>query len=83
MKRKSKKKILTHLCLTCRDDSNAQVTWYELGIWLVVVHAVVCLCPSHQTVHNFTKHPVTTYTHHPENTLQHLTLNPLGQMVSL
>lgn len=74
---------LRHPCLTCGDDSNAQATWYQLGVWLVGVHAVVRLSPGHQTVHNFTKHPITTYTHHPENMLQHLTLDPLGQTVSL
>lgn len=75
--------LLRHPCLTCGDDSNAQATWYQLGIWLVVVHAVVCLRPGHQPMHDFTEHPVTTYTHHPEKTLCRLTLDPLGQMASL
>lgn len=70
--------LLRHPCLTCGDDSNAQATWNQLSIWLLVVHAVVSLRPGHQPMHNFTEHPVTTYTHHPEKVLRHLTLDPLG-----
>lgn len=74
--------LLQHPCLTCGDDSNAQVTWYQLSIWLVLIHAVVSLRPGHQPMHDFTEHPITTYAHHPEKALQHRTLDPLGQTAS-
>lgn len=71
--------LLRRPCLTCGDDPDAQATWHQVGVWLVVVHAVVRLRSGHQPVHDFAEHPVSAYTHHPENTWRLLTSDPRGQ----
>lgn len=71
--------LLRRPCLTCGNDPDAQATWQQVGVWLVIVHAVVRLCPGHQSMYDFAEHPVSTYTHHPENMWQLLTSDPFGQ----
>ena len=51
--------------LTCRDDADSQRAGHQPGVGAVLVHAVVGLGPTEQTVEDLTEHPVSPHTHHP------------------
>lgn len=53
------------VCVTCRDDSDAESAWREAFLGAVLVHAVVLLRPRDQPVNQLAKHPISTHAHHP------------------